>query len=82
MLPSLSLEGLFPKCIEGVSMCEIQPQIPKLPHGAHVSVWNCPSANDAIHYRITAYAKHWPVNMLVYDSKKICWQITLNCQLI
>ena len=81
MLASLSLEGLFPKCIEGMSMCVIQPQIPK-PHGAHVSFWNCPTANDAFHYHITGYAKHCPVNMLVYDSKKICWQITLNCKLI
>lgn len=48
-------------------MREIQPQISKPPHGAHVSFWNFRNANDAIHYRITAYAKHFPVNMLVYD---------------
>jgi hypothetical protein len=82
ILASLSLKGLFPKCIEGTSMCEIQLLTHKPPHGTPVSFWKCRSAIDAIHYHITTYDKHFPVNMLVYHSKYIYWQITLNCQSI
>lgn len=51
-------------------MCEIQLLTHKPPHGTPVSFWKCRSAIDTIHYHITTYDKHFPVNMLVYHSKK------------